>query len=165
MACKPIRGYTPSFSWARVKMEFLFYLSPILHSLLHCRIRHRLLNAGLPKTVKPGAAMRVVRTLLRAVSNCNCYSQLFLFHSYIEFLILNEFVRRFFQILQMSFQKKIQEIYKNVCEQWDITETNNWIRLLIFDDNSLIFYFFNLSLNNWLVYCRIFTTFFVVVFE
>ena len=25
---------------------------------------------------------------------------------------------------------------ENVCEQWDITETNNWIRLLFFDDNS-----------------------------
>ena len=30
------------------------------------------------------------------------------------------------------------ETYKteNVFEQWDITETNNWIRLLFFDDNS-----------------------------
>ena len=25
---------------------------------------------------------------------------------------------------------------ENVCEQWEITETNNWIRLLIFDDKS-----------------------------
>ena len=24
---------------------------------------------------------------------------------------------------------------ENVCDQWEITETNNWIRLLIFDDN------------------------------
>ena len=35
------------------------------------------------------------------------------------------------------------EIPENVCEQWEITETNNWIGLLIFDDtNQFLFLFF-----------------------
>ena len=50
-------------------MEFLFYLPPILHSLLPCRIRHGQLNAALPQTVKPGVAMKEVCTLPRAVGN------------------------------------------------------------------------------------------------
>ena len=35
------------------------------------------------------------------------------------------------------FSIKIPEKYtENVCEQWDIKETKNWIRLLSFEDNS-----------------------------
>ena len=64
-------------------------------------------------------------------------NQLFLFHHYIEFLILYESVHRFLQILQMSsFNKNSRLSTENFCEQWDITETNDWIRLLIFDDKS-----------------------------
>ena len=28
------------------------------------------------------------------------------------------------------------KIIENVCEQWEITETNKWVRLLIFGDKS-----------------------------
>ena len=52
------QGYIPSFSWARLKMEFLFYLPPILHLLLPCRILHEQLFAALFRTVRPGAALR-----------------------------------------------------------------------------------------------------------
>ena len=34
------------------------------------------------------------------------------------------------------FYKNSRKSTENVCEQWDITETNNWIWLLIFDDNN-----------------------------
>ena len=61
---------------------------------------------------------------------------LFLFY-YIEFYILNKFVHKFFQILQMSsFQKNLRKSTENVCEQWEITESNNWTILLIFDDKG-----------------------------
>ena len=39
------------------------------------------------------------------------------------------------------FSKKIpRNLQKNVCEHLDITETNNWIRLLIFDDNNSVLF-------------------------
>ena len=64
-------------------------------------------------------------------------NQLFLFHHYIEFLILYESVHRFLQILQMSsFNKKSRKSAENLCDYGEIIETNNWIRLLIFDDKS-----------------------------
>ena len=32
--------------------------------------------------------------------------------------------------------KNSSKYTENICEQWDISETNNWIRFLIFDDKS-----------------------------
>ena len=34
------------------------------------------------------------------------------------------------------FNNNYKKSTENVCEQWDITETNNCIRLLIIDDKS-----------------------------
>ena len=42
-----------------------------------------------------------------------------------------EFVRRFLQ--RLSFQKNSKRSTENVFEDWEITKTHNWIRLLIFD--------------------------------
>ena len=52
MACIPIRGYTSSFR-PRLKMEFLFYLPPILLSVLPFWIRYEQLYAALFQTVRP----------------------------------------------------------------------------------------------------------------
>ena len=38
------------------------------------------------------------------------------------------------------FNKNSRKSIENVCLQWDITETNNWIRLLFFDDKSLFLF-------------------------
>ena len=38
------------------------------------------------------------------------------------------------------FNKYFRKPTENVYEHWDITETNNWIRLLILDDMSLLFF-------------------------
>ena len=43
------------------------------------------------------------------------------------------FFADFFKFSNVVFSIKIPG---NVCEQWDITETNNWIRLVFFDDKS-----------------------------
>jgi len=46
-----------------------------------------------------------------------------------------EFVRRFLKFFKCRlFNKNSRKSTENVCEQWEIAETNNWIRLLIFDD-------------------------------
>ena len=34
------------------------------------------------------------------------------------------------------FNKNSRKSTENVCEEWEITETNNWIWLLKFDDKS-----------------------------
>ena len=49
------------------------------------------------------------------------------------------------------------KIPENLCNNWEIIETNNWIRLLIFED-KINFYFLHIFLKNWLVYCRILFT-------
>ena len=47
----------------------------------------------------------------------------------------------FFPFLKCRlFNKNYRKSRENVCEAWDITETNNWIRLLIFDDKSPFFF-------------------------
>ena len=33
----------------------------------------------------------------------------------------------------LHFGEMILKSAENICEQWDITETNNWTRLVIFD--------------------------------
>ena len=78
--------------------------------------------------------------------------------SIISFLELYWISYSFLIYLQISSNSS-NVVPENVCEQWDITETKNWIRL--FSMIKVNFYFLNLFLNN----CRIFTTFFVVVIE
>ena len=34
------------------------------------------------------------------------------------------------------FNTNYRKSTENGCGQWDITETNNWIRLIIYNDNS-----------------------------
>ena len=62
-------------------------------------------------------------------------NQLFLFLHKIEFLILYEFVH-FYKLFKCLFNKNSRKSTENFCEKWDITETNNWIKLLIFGDRS-----------------------------
>jgi len=66
-----------------------------------------------------------------------CWNQLFLFNHCEECLILYEFVCRFLQIFQMSFfNKNSRKTLENINEQFDITEANNSIILLIFEKNK-----------------------------
>ena len=101
----------------------------------------------------------------------------------IEIFSINQSINYFFFIIKLNFlffvslfadtfkffiyrlfNKNSSKSTENVCEQWDITETNNWIRLLVL---MIIvdFYLLHLFLNNYLVYFRMFTTFFVFVIE
>ena len=52
---------------------------------------------------------------------------------FFTFIIILNFL--FFTSLFTDFYKSTE----NVCEQWEITVTNNRIRLLIFDDESFLF--------------------------
>ena len=81
--------------------------------------------------------------LKRHLSINQCRNQLFLFRHFNEFLILNEFVHRFGQTLRKCrfFNKNSCKSTENVCEQLDTTETNNGIRLLIFDNKSQFLFF------------------------
>ena len=59
------------------------------------------------------------------------------------------------------FKKSSKTSAENICEEWEIVETNNWIRLLI--SMRRVNFFLNLFLNNLLVYFIIWVTCFVVV--
>ena len=59
------------------------------------------------------------------------------------------------------FKKSSKTSTENICEEWEIVETNNWIRLLI--SMRRVNFFLNLFLNNLLVYFIIWVTCFVVV--
>jgi len=47
-------------------------------------------------------------------------------------------------VFSIKIPENLQKIFVN---NWEIIETNNWKRLLIFDD-KINFYFLNLFLNN-----------------
>ena len=79
----------------------------------------------------------------------------------LNFLFLTNLFADFYKFFKCHlFNKNSRNSTENVCEQREIIETNNRIRLHIFDVN---FYFLNLFLNNLLVYCRIVNTFYAVV--
>jgi len=79
----------------------------------------------------------------------------FLFFNILNLVFFMNLFEGFFKFLKCRlFNKNSRISTESVCKLWDITETNNWIRLLILDDESH-FYFLNLFLNNRLVYCRI----------
>ena len=45
-------------------------------------------------------------------------------------------VADFYKFLKCCLHKNSRKSTENVCQKWEITETNIWIRLLIFDDES-----------------------------
>ena len=59
------------------------------------------------------------------------------FYHYFEFLTFYELFADFFKLFKCRlFNKVLMKYTENVCEKWDITETNNLIRLVIFDNKS-----------------------------
>ena len=56
---------------------------------------------------------------------------------YLEYLFFMNLFAGFFKFFKCRlFNKNPRISTEYVCDQWDITETNNGIRILIFDDNS-----------------------------
>ena len=53
----------------------------------------------------------------------------------LNFLCFMNMFADFFKFFKCRLFNKIPG-NENFCVQWDITETNNWIRLLNFDNNS-----------------------------
>ena len=54
-----------------------------------------------------------------------------------NFLFFINLFADFFKFFKCHlFNNIFKKSTENVCEQWDITETNNLIRLIIFDDKS-----------------------------
>ena len=58
------------------------------------------------------------------------------FHHYFDFLILYEFADLFKFFKCRLYIKDSRKSTANGLEYWDITETNNWIRLLNFDEKT-----------------------------
>ena len=59
------------------------------------------------------------------------------FSSLYWFSYFYEFVKKIFKLFKFRyFIKNSRKSTENGFENWDIIETNNWIRLLSFDDKS-----------------------------
>jgi len=55
----------------------------------------------------------------------------------LNFIFFMNLFADFFKFFKCRlFNKNSWKSAENVFEHWDTTETNNWIRLLIFNDNS-----------------------------
>ena len=59
------------------------------------------------------------------------------FSSLLKFLFFTNLFADFFKFFKSRlFNKNCRKSTEKFCEQWDSTETNNWIRLVISDDKS-----------------------------
>ena len=60
----------------------------------------------------------------------------------LNFLFFSNLFADIFKFVKCHlFNKNSRKATENVCEQWEITESNNWIRLLIFDDKSWFLFY------------------------
>ena len=67
-----------------------------------------------------------------------------------NFIFFKNLFSDFFKLYKFRlFNKNSRKSTKNVCEQWDITETKNSIKLHIFDDKELNFMFSTCCNCSW----------------
>jgi len=107
----------------------------------------------------------------RNLSINQCWNRLFRFHHFIELLIFFEFIRRFLQILLnvvfpiiiLGNLRKSLWIMRN--QNNEKIETNNWTRLLIFDDKINFYFLYVFLYMTSVVYCRTFLHFMSSLFN
>ena len=99
-------------------------------------------------TTKNATKMLIIFLLFRNIflhrnlSMNQCYFNYFIFIIILNFMFFKNLFSDFFKLYKFRlFNKNSRKSTNNVCEQWDITETKNSIKLHIFDDKELNFMF------------------------